>query len=177
MSMPSNADAEPGSCEIIKPPLTLKAKVRELTGKDAKRDMIAEAEQALQDLSGSFVDWMTEEIDKLTSSWDAAVSSKFDDESRDELFRSAHDLKGTSATLGFPLAGDVASSLCNLLENTDVSSTGPQHLMRQHVNALKAIYAEDARDTTNKIGQRLSEELSRAAQELIDATGTKSAPA
>jgi chemotaxis protein histidine kinase CheA len=82
------------------------------------------------------------------------------------LYRSAHDLRGQAATFGFPLAGQIADGICTLIENSPAGAPAPQMLIDRHVEAIRAIVRENARERDNMLGlalvQRLSELRSRA---------------
>ena len=63
-----------------------------------------------------------------------------------ELFRAAHDIKGEAATFGYPAVVGAADSLCRLLEHTPGMSRIQLTLVEQHVDAVRAIAREHARD-------------------------------
>src|ERR1043166_4871809 len=75
----------------------------------------AVAKAALAELANEFPSWMDSECERLL-----LARSKLGKSARDgssELFRAAHDIKGEAETFGFPHAGQVADSLCRLLEH------------------------------------------------------------
>ena len=160
--------------EILTPPQPLKAKVRELTGKDARRDLVAEAEAAVARLEGDFGDWMSDEVRCLVDAWEHAKSNSFTDQAKEDLYRAAIDLKGSAATLGYPLAGDVAASFCNIFDNAWHGDVTAERLLDQHVLAIRAIWTEDARDGSSKIGQALADELTGAGSALVKARQNES---
>ena len=63
---------------------------------------VARAEKALAGLSGEFKDWMAIECERLAAAHAAILSHGFTTETREELFRAAHDIKGDAATFGYP---------------------------------------------------------------------------
>src|SRR5581483_10921408 len=96
-------------------------------------DPVARAEKALKGLSGEFKAWMTIEADRLSAAWDAIRSDGFNDATRGELFRAAHDIKGDAATFGFPSAGAAANSLCRIIEHAPDLSRVPPDLITHHI--------------------------------------------
>ncbi len=160
--------------ETLTPPHSLKAKVRELTGKDAKRDLVAEAEAAVARLENNFGDWMSDEVRCLADAWQRAKSDGFTDQIKEDLYRAAIDLKGSAATLGYPLAGDVAASFCNLFDNCLQGDPVAERLLDQHVLAIRAIWSEDARDSSSEIGQALVDELTGAGNAMVEALQNES---
>ena len=57
------------------------------------------------------------EADRLSAAHAAILSDGFTNDTREELFRAAHDIKGDAATFGFPSAGAAAESLCRIIEH------------------------------------------------------------
>lgn len=155
-------------CEYITPPVSLKSKVREMSAREsADFDPIAAAEKALQGLSGNFGNWMAEETATLVKTWSAVNGKRMTPENRDALFRAAHDIKGQAATLGFPLAATIADSLCHLLETVHDIRKIPSELIEQHVQSIRAIHAEGAREDKNPLARELATQLADVTKEFI----------
>src|SRR6266478_3531901 len=118
------AKAKPGDIEIatfadhkvITQPNPLRKVLRRVDEKDLD-DPVARAEKALAGLSGEFKNWMTIEADRLSAAHATILKDGFTTDSREELFRAAHDIKGDAATFGFPSAGAAAESLCRIIEH------------------------------------------------------------
>ena len=92
-------------------------------------DPVGRAEKALAGLSGEFKNWMAIEADRLSAAHAAVLRGGFTDETREELFRAAHDIKGDAATFGFPSAGAAAESLCRIIEHAPDLDTVPADLI------------------------------------------------
>ena len=152
--------------EIIKPKVDLRKKIKVLPSSSGF-DPVAKAEEAMQRLSLNFGNWMRDEVAKLQYAWEQAEKSGLSDESVDKLFRSCHDIKGQAHTMGFPLAGLIAGSMCELIERMPDPDTLPVVLLRKHVQAISAVVKEDAREEDNVIGKALAEELSVITEEFI----------
>ncbi|MGE0231448.1 MAG: hypothetical protein AB7O39_00300 [Flavobacteriaceae bacterium] len=123
-------------------------------------ELLARAEQALQDLSGEFKGWIDKEVAGLAERFDSLrASASRDEEAIDAFYRSAHDLRGEAATLGFPLAGAVASSICGIIEAArEKDERLPLDLIGHHVDAVRAIVREEAaeaNDTASELVQQL----------------------
>ncbi len=164
--MTNSAKAQ--DCEYITPPISLKAKAREMTPEEvANFDPIVAAQNALDKLSGNFGEWMAQEAETMVKTWLEIRGGKLNPIERDKLFRAAHDIKGQAATLGFPLASNIANSLCHLLESIQDTSKIPNWLVEKHVQAIRAIHAEDARDEDVPLARELSAELINATDDFI----------
>jgi HPt (histidine-containing phosphotransfer) domain-containing protein len=156
-----------GDHDVIVPPNKLKKAVVRVNPADAAApDPVARAEQALVEISGDFARWMEAECERL----DAArhkVAAGFTEETRDELFRAAHDIKGEAATFGFPLIQPVAASLCRLIEHSPDPARIPLALIDQHVDGIRAIVHRNAEGNTTRKAQLLAERLRQVTEEFL----------
>jgi HPt (histidine-containing phosphotransfer) domain-containing protein len=105
---------------------------------------VENAERALTQLSGQFKSWMRNEVDALIEAKEAIARDGLSPESQALLFRTAHDIRGEAATLGFPLAGRIAGSLCRLLEEAPSAEQIPLELVLHHADAIRAASGDDA---------------------------------
>ena len=142
--------------EVIIPRDTLRKAIGR--SQDAGDDPVARADAALAKLSGEFSGWMHADCERLAATWQKTRKSS-DRTNWRELFRVAHDIKGQAETFGFTAAGDVAESLCMLIEGAQPTSEIPQLLVDQHVEAVAAIVREsklkDAEETAARLALRL----------------------
>src|SRR3981081_385077 len=133
---------------VITQPNPLRKVLRRVSEKNLD-DPVARAEKALAGLSGEFKDWMAIEADRLSAAHAAILRDGFTDDTREELFRAAHDIKGDAATFGFPSAGAAAESLCRIIEHAPDLDQVPANLIGHHINAIQAIVRERTKLATN----------------------------
>jgi chemotaxis protein histidine kinase CheA len=133
--------------EVIVPKKNLKSFARKLSADDNGLDFeaIERAEAALHELSPEFDGWMVTECDRLEASRKALSTGGLSKGSTQVMFRAAHDIKGEGATFGFPLAGEIAGSLCRLIFHTPKPSSLPLDLIDRHVAAIRAVVRENVR--------------------------------
>lgn len=165
--------------EIVEPTKTLRHVVTDDgKGSGPQIDMAAveRAEKALEKLSVSFSMWMGEEIETLRDTYAAAVAEGMMGEARDAFFRAAHDLRGEAATLGFPLVGQVAGSLADLLSMLPEQQAIPSPLVEGHVQAINAMIREHAKGDGNKTAVALANCLREASDRLLEASGALGEP-
>src|SRR5262245_2185433 len=151
--------------EVIVPPNRLQKAVA-LT-KPAGFDPVARAEEALGNLAGEFSVWMNRECEQLDAARRQVKAQGFAEESRDALFRCAHDIKGEAATFGFPLVAPPADSLCRLIEHTPDMARIPLELVDQHVDAIRAIVRENARTDIEDVAWALTRRLREVTDECL----------
>ena len=153
--------------EIIQPKVDLRKKIKVLpAGSDF--DPIAKAEQAMARLSVNFNMWMAEEVAELQDAWEEIKKQGISEDTLKSLFNAAHDIKGQAQTMGFPIAGNIAGSLCNLIEHVTDRSVLPQDILLKHVQAIKAVVNEDAREEDNVVGKALASELINVSDDIVE---------
>lgn len=152
--------------QIITQPNPLRKVLRRVEEKDMD-DPVRRAEQALAELSGEFKDWMTTEVDRLSLAWAAVQKDGFTKTLRDELFHSAHDIKGDAATFGFPSAAGIAESLCRVIEHAPDLAKVPAELFTHHINAILAIVNENTRLDSISVSAELGRRLRKVADDYL----------
>lgn len=154
--------------DVIIPPHKLHRAVT-MTGRGLGPDIeaIEKAEAALAELAGEFSTWMVAEADRLDDMRQRARRIGMGHAVGQDLFRAAHDIKGHATTFGYPLAADVAESLCRLIEHSPGPAAVPFALVDQHVDAIRAIIREDVRDAGNAVGARLAAGLRQVTDEFL----------
>ena len=152
--------------QIITQPNPLRKVLRRVEEKDMD-DPIGRAEQALAGLSSEFKEWMRSECDRLAAAHDAVVREGFNAQTRDELFRAAHDIKGDAATFGYPAAAEVAESLCRVIEHAPDFEKVPAELFTHHINAILAIVHENTKLDSVSVSAELSRRLRKVADDYL----------
>jgi chemotaxis protein histidine kinase CheA len=153
--------------ELFMPPNMLKAKVGgSIGGLDVAA--IKRAEAAMETLKAEFTDWISDDVNRLSRSRDRFAKLR-DAETRDDLFRAAHDIKGQAATFEFPLVARIASSLCKLIDATQAPDALPLVLVDAHVTTIRIIFRDKIKDASNRMAVELVEELEARVAET---TGT-----
>ena len=132
-----------------------------------EEDPVARAEAALAAISGDFGDWMHQECERLDAARRKMHSDGLNRLTSQELFLAAHDIKGDSGTLGYALVATAADSLCRLIEHTPNLSRIPRRIVDQHVDAVRAIVREYARDDIGQIAASLTKRLREVTDEFL----------
>jgi chemotaxis protein histidine kinase CheA len=151
---------------VITQPNPLRKVLRRVAEKDLD-DPVARAEKALAGLSGEFRNWMAIESDRLAAAYATILKRGFNNATREELFRAAHDIKGDAATFGFPSAGAAAESLCRIIEHAPDLAQVPTQLIAHHINAIQAIVGERTKFDTVSTASELSRKLRGVADEYL----------
>src|SRR4029450_10347633 len=89
-----------GDHHVITQPNSLRKALRRVPESDLD-DPVGRAEKALAGLSGEFKNWMAIEAHRLSAAHAAILMEGFTSDTREELFRAAHDIKGDAVTFGF----------------------------------------------------------------------------
>jgi len=129
--------------------------------------MIAQAEAALQTLSTNFDLWIDQCLEELAKAHGEVKTHGMTDDLAQALFRASHNIKGLASTVGFPLAGQVADSLCGLIDRVEDRSRVPSVLVEQHVASITAIVNERAREDGTATARALVEKLIEVTNEFV----------
>ncbi len=130
-------------------------------------EAIERAETALNNLSASFEDWMQEECENLIKARDILHQEGPNAETLERLFHVSHDIKGQSATLGYPLAAGPANSLCKLLYEIPRPERGPVDLIDHHVDAICAVVREKIQDINHQTSIEISRRLTIVTDDFL----------
>lgn len=153
--------------EFIEPRQDLRRKAKPRPSHAGDIEPVAAAEAAVAGMAQRFDGWMAEETTRLALLFARAEETAFDVDELVAFHRAAHDIKGQAATLGFPLAGRIAASLCRLVDGSLETGRIPRELVLQHVQSVRAIIAEQARDETSRTARRLAERLDEVTSDYL----------
>jgi HPt (histidine-containing phosphotransfer) domain-containing protein len=153
--------------EVITPVHKLRKATTYKPPMPGQEDSVACAEEALAQLSGQFASWMGSECERLDEARKAVETQGFNDATRDELFRAAHDIKGEAATFGFPAVAPAAQSLCRLIEFSPEMTRIPFALVAQHVDAMRAIYREYNNPDVSELADALTARLRHVTDDFL----------
>ncbi len=165
-----------GAYQIIHPRNVLKAKSAfhaDTNKAVSEEEMIEAAEAAIEAMSSQFFEWIDESVRQLTAAQETLWRVGINDQTQDEFYRAAHDIRGTGTTFGYPLASRVADSLVYLIDKIGIDQV-PRIMIDKHVDAIRAIVREDARDD-NQLGATLVHQLALVTNRFVAAHQEKMA--
>lgn len=156
--------------KVIVPPHELKAAIIHTSEPgDIAMDVVQKAEEALAALKSEFGDWMQAECDQLEAARADLHRSGVTPTTLLMLFRAGHDIKGDAATLGYPLAGRIAGSLCRLIDHAPDRTRIPFMLVDRHVEAIRAVVREQVRDDAEPTTVEVAEQLAILVEKFLAA--------
>jgi chemotaxis protein histidine kinase CheA len=172
--MTTNRISTPGTTkfsdhEVIVVPNRLKKAIKHVDGNDP--DPVTDAEEALVELSAQFDNWMVDECTQLEMARQAVHGGGLTEATSGTLFRAAHDIRGHGATFGYPMAADVADSLCRLIERCSDLTQLPLGLIDQCVDAVRAIIRERDRANADRTATELAKGLRALTDEFLEKRG------
>jgi chemotaxis protein histidine kinase CheA len=155
---------------VIIPPASLRDRAMSIGGNGTKdgfdTSALERAEEALATLAEDFSSWMREEAVKLEAARESFSKAPDTEDAQQILYRASHDIRGQGRTFGYPLAGEIADGLCDLLDGADEIDAHVLELVDAHIDAIRAVVRDDVRDENDKMARRVVAEL-RAAREAI----------
>jgi len=126
------------------------------------------ADDAMKAMAPSFDEWLDDDVRKLQIARVAAQNADWSDGALDALFSAAHDLKGMGGSYGYPLATQLAASLCRLIE-TDAGKAAARinpGLVLAHVDSLRAAVRDRIASADHPIGKALIAALEAEVEQL-----------
>ena len=129
---------------------------------------VARANDALKAMSGSFKQWLADDVARMQDFRQAGEGSGWQAGDFEGLFALAHDLKGMGGTYDYPLVTQLAASLCRLIE-TDAGKAAARTepaLIGAHVDALRAAVRGQIQTDAHPIGGALLRTLEARVEAL-----------
>jgi hypothetical protein len=85
------------------------------------QEMVAKAEAVIANLKSAYLDWVAEDLRRLTALCDEARSADIWERRAlmPRIFTIAHDVKGQGGSFGYDLMTLVGNQLCRFLESRD----------------------------------------------------------
>ncbi|MEO5335968.1 MAG: Hpt domain-containing protein [Magnetospirillum sp. WYHS-4] len=142
---------------VIRPPDTLKSKVRE--GGPGAVDLAAleRAEAVIANLTDSYLQWVQEDLVKIQTAYDALAAAPEAERkaAADRVFQVAHDIKGQGGSFGYNLMTVIGNSLCRFIEREPDPSPKHVDVIKVHVDSLKLVIAQNLKGDGGPLGEKL----------------------
>ena len=154
--------------EIINPPNTLKSKVKMGGPGSIDMDMIEKAEKVLAGLSDNYLEWVQEDLQKITAAYNELKSGGGDQKKTlDTIFRISHDMKGQGGSFGYTLMTSIGNELCRMIEKLP-APIGPAHIeaIGVHVDSMKLVIAQKMKGDAGQMGAAVLAGLQRVSDKL-----------
>jgi len=155
--------------EIINPPNTLKSKVS--TGGPGAVDMQAleRAEQVIASMADSYLEWVHEDLKKITDAYDVLAKGEGDQKTNLEaVFQVSHDIKGQGGSFGYDLMTALGNELCRLIEKLD-HAPGPSEIsaVKIHIDAMKLVIQNRMSGDGGKEGKAVLMGIQKVCDKLL----------
>ena len=153
--------------EIINPPNNLKNKVREGGPGAVDLATLERAEQAIADMSDSYLEWVQEDLKRIDEAFKKLSSAEGDKkEEADAVFQIAHDIKGQGGSFGYDLMTVIGNELCRLIERTENFGNAEVQAIKVHVDALKIVIQAGMKGDGGANGQALVDGIRQVGDKL-----------
>lgn len=151
--------------EFIQVPNTLrKAKMGSGPGK-LDKNLLANAEKAIEAFGEGFSDWIQDDIDEMEVARLRLSQEEEPDRALADLYRIALDLKGQGTSFGYNVVSAVGASLTDFMDpirESDAPLSALQlDIVTAHVGAIRAVISEGLKDDGGATGQALLNGLAR----------------
>lgn len=165
----SQSEKKANSDVVYIPPKT-DLRDRVVTGGSANsayQKAIKAAEEAIEQLSGEFDDWLTVEVDRLDQSVAILKTNGWNDDDKDKLFTISHDIKGQATTLGYPVITEICDTLCHLLEKTPNYTHISLNVIEIFASSIRSIIQQCQRGSEDEKANAISQGLRQMAMKIL----------
>lgn len=167
-SLHINELGEEGEVIIIPPSDELRKKaVKDGSPSNAYNRAIKAAEEAIEQLSSEFGNWINMELERLLDVLALIRKDGWKEDHAQQLFLVAHDLKGQAATLGYPTITEICDTLCNLLENIPDTQRLSVNVVEIFITSIKTIIEQCERNEDNPKATAISLGLRQMALKIL----------
>ncbi len=131
-------------------------------------EALARADQTMEAMSASFQQWIDADVIRLHEARLSAERAAWSDLALDQVLGVAHDIKGMGTSYGYPLATQIAASLCRLIETPagKAAARGEPALILAHVDALRALVRGQIKTREHPVGSALLAALDGEVERL-----------
>jgi len=153
--------------QIINPPNKLKSKVT--TGGpgavDAQR--LQRAEAAIQKMAADYLEWVEGDLAKLEKGL-AGLSVGAPDAGQrlDDVYRTAHDIKGQGGSFGYHLMTEVGALMCRYIEKLDGLTAEDVELLNLCSRSMRAVIAGRLSGDGGQAGRMVLDGLGKVAKKV-----------
>lgn len=151
--------------ERIDNPLDLKAKAPRIAVQSAEQKLHS-AQAVVAVVAREFEDKLAddlEELDRLFAVW--AVDRS--DRNLAAMHGVIHNLRGQGATFGFDLITEIGASFGRYLQDRPLDRPVSGDLLRQHVDAIRAVHRQNIRGAGDRVAQAIVGALNLAVDKTL----------
>jgi len=153
---------------IIKPPDTLRAKVKK-GGPDAV-DVAAldRAEDVIASMADNYLEWVEEDLGKIQAAYET-LQDNLDNQAdhKEKIFQIAHDMKGQGGSFGYDLITILGNDLCRFIE-THESDLSPvdQKVIKLYIDTMRIVITKRMSGDGGKEGKQVLMGLAAVVEKL-----------
>ena len=144
---------------IIRPPNHISKKVSK-TGGVSPEEAILAALNAAGGVMGEYQGWAIDDLNDLWMKFQNLASTDVVSKSDvSEMFDIAHEIRGQGGSFGFGLISVIADSLCKFIEGKGDFKVFELDVIKVHIMAMKAVFAQKLEGPQKELTGQLSELL------------------
>jgi hypothetical protein len=142
--------------KLIKPPNELINKVI-MGGPCAVNEAtLVRAEQVVDNLLSSYLDWASEDLSRIQIACDALKEVDGLGDLLDAVFQISHDIKGQGGSFGYNLMTTIGDMLCCYIESLgQEASPHVVEVIQLHIDALQAVISQKLKGDGGAVGRKI----------------------
>lgn len=128
---------------VIKPPDTLSAKVTKGGPGVVDLAAIERAESVIANMADSYLDWVEEDLVKITKAQEELKANKDDPAvCLDRVFQISHDMKGQGGSFGYDLMTILGNDLCRFIEGKETVSAVDLEVIDLYIGTMQIVISK-----------------------------------
>lgn len=129
--------------QVIKPPDTLSSKVTKGGPGAVDLAAIERAESVIAGMANDYLDWVEEDLVKITRALKDLKENRDDCEERlDKIFQVSHDMKGQGGSFGYGLMTILGNDLCRFIEDKKTASDIDIEVIDLYIGTMQIVISK-----------------------------------
>ena len=129
--------------KVIKPPDTLSTKVTKGGPGAVDLAAIERAESVIADMADSYLDWVEEDLVRISSAQEELKAHKDDPlEYLDKVYQIAHDMKGQGGSFNYDLITILGNDLCRFTEDKKTVSNVDLEVIDLYIGTMHIVISK-----------------------------------
>lgn len=130
-------------------------------------DMFSKVDDEIANMAVEFAKQLPDELLQISEALSGLETANDDKDSRSELFRLVHDLKGIAGTFDYMLITMIANEICDLIEPPAPITADRLKVVSFHVEAMKLVQQKGMTGTDNPQGVRIVDTLKLLTKKML----------
>ena len=145
--------------QVIKPPNTLRSKVKVGGPGAVNSEALERAENIIASLGDEYLTWARDDLKKLDEAFAKVKETPANKEEIGAVYKIVHEIKGSGGSFGYDMITVVSDQLCKFIEKLESVGARESAVIQLHLDALKIVIAKGMKGDGGEAGRQLLQGL------------------